>query len=149
MFHLIHIHMWHDSIETAESCHTSVTWLIHIWHDSIETHLLNPAAIVEFLRSAREQILEASVNAWLNPPPHICSCSYFIKKLFYYFINSPRNISRHLCALFLWKVNSWVSTKTKACNSDREMCRCYHYGVATISRLLKIIGLFYRISSLL
>jgi len=29
------------------------------------------------------------------------------------------------------------------------VCVCYLYGVATVSRLLKIIGLFYRISSLL
>jgi len=44
---------------------------------------------------------------------------------------------------------TWLLSMFSYRSLDWDMCRSYTYGVATISRLLKIIVLFYRISSLL
>ena len=121
----VRTYMWHDSY---------VTWLIcdmtHIWHDSYVTWLIYAYSTCHH---------HSHTNVWVTVTvSHIrlIYVSFTIRESRHYVSLSSPGICRSLLQKSLIKIGLW-------CGRQRLVGFLKVYGVATISRHLKIIGLFW------
>jgi len=132
----------------ANSCvtHSHVTWLVHMWHDSFTwdmTHSHGTRLIHMWL-----------IHMWDTPLGKALSTLLLqvVRDLWHdsFMCRSFTCDMTHSCVtrlLVTWLIHVWLvhvchgSFMCETRHWDRH-CQRHYYGVATVSRLLKIIGLF-------
>jgi len=125
------IHMWHDSF-------ICVTWLIHMWHDSFicVTWLIHmcPTKRVWWSKSAIHDMRMTHSYVWHDTHTSYTGCWF---EMSVSFLRNDCVVAHTYFALVV------------CCSYLTSAVVCCLYGVATVSRIDKITGLFGRISSLL
>jgi len=135
-------YVWHD----AFMC---MTWRIHVWHDVFMCDMMYTCMTRDLFSDVTSPTAVNDLHVWVTwltlmyNMPHYCmhTCEH-----------AHTHKHTHTQAHARTHAHSHTHTGTHTHTTIREI-RLYclnwnHYGVATISRLLKMIGLFCRISSL-
>jgi len=162
------IHMWHDPFMSQ----SYVKRLFQMWHDSFMCHLTLSCSHQQDEAQTTTEQRATHIHTWLDWLIHVA----FIcdRTLSMWHVSSIRDMSySYWHDSFMFAPTRWSADEHRAaCNArsymtclihvtficdmthssaitEKIVCASSRYGMATISRLLKIISLFCRISSLL
>ena len=160
VYHMTHFYMtwltraWHDWF----MCHTRLylTWRIHVWHDMFirdVTDIWHDSFVRDVTHPYVTRLIHMWHDASIFDMTHSCVTCSFVTWFAYIGHDSfVRDMTHSYVTrlIHMWHERFKFSI-LKVFNPTLALVRnaTYSDGVATISRLLKIIGLFCRISFLL